>query len=131
MGAVFSTIMLLGGSIVTGVLSAMAARAAKVRDYAKLKTLAGVCAAVGVVLMALALFFIIKAHSGGAEVAVGMNISIILLMAAMAAITVLEIFSLIDATKSNGPGAEKFSIGASIASFASFLLALIVIVFLL
>jgi hypothetical protein len=121
MGAIFSTLMLLGGSIVTGVISALAARAAKVRDYAKLKMLAGVCIATAVILTAVALFFVIKSHSAGAEVAVGMSLSLI----------VLEIFSLIDGIKAVGPGAEKFSIGASIASFASFVLALIIIVFLL
>ena len=146
MGTVLSTLTLLVGALVTGVLSSMAANYARqangssgsVADglWQKTKTFAGISMGLAIFLVLLTLFIVVKGHTGASEItgvieemAFGVMISFILMILAMTGIAVLDMLALIGAS----PGGTAFgkSVGAAVLSFGSFILSLIIIIFLL
>lgn len=138
MGATLSTILMLGGSLASGVLSAMAARQARDGNWSKVRLYAGICIAMGILLAMISLFLVIKSRSSAAvvtsgleEMALGVMISFVLMMLATVAMTILDIMALVRASDQNKKSAEDYAIGASITSFGSFVLSLIIIIFLL
>jgi len=130
MGATLSTLMLLAGSLVIGVLSSVAGYYSKSSNAEKTRLWNGIAAGIGVLLALLTLFIMIKGHSAAEGFEVGVMISFVLLMIAMIIATVLNVLSLIEAGKVKS-NSTWFSTGAAIAAFGSFLLSLVLIIFLL
>ncbi len=148
MGTTLSTLILLTGALATGVLSSMAANYARQANSAanppvaaklwqSTKTFAGISMGLAVALILLTLFIVIKGHTGTSEItgaiesmALGVMISFILMILAMTGVAVLDMLALIEATN-NESGAFGKAVGGAVLSFGSFILSLIIIIFLL
>jgi cytochrome bd-type quinol oxidase subunit 2 len=130
MGTTLSTLILLTGALVTGVLASLAGYYAKSNNAEKTRLWNGVAATIGILLALLALFIVIKGHSATESFAFGVMLSFILMIIATVLTAVLQIISLINAGKNNS-NSLWFSIGGAITSFGAFLLALVLIIFLL
>lgn len=147
MGTVLSTLTLLIGALATGVLSSIAANYARQANNAgsgssaddlwqKTKMFAGISMGLAIFLVLLTLFIVVKGHTGASEItgvieemAFGVMISFILMILAMTGIAVLDMLALIEA--SSQTSAFGKAVGAAVLSFGSFVLSLIIIIFLL
>lgn len=138
MGATLSTFLLLGGTLVTGVISSIAANNARTQNFEQAKIWSGSSAAIAALLIAFTLFIVVKSRTGASEItavveelAIGVMISLILLMVMMVAICSMNILGLYESFKKDKKNAMWYSIGAAVTSFIGFILALVLIVFLL
>ena len=138
MGTTLSTFMLLTGAIVTGVLSALSANNAREKKLSTSKLWSGISAAVAAALVVFTLFIVVKGHTGAGEItgvieefAFGVMLSFIFMMLAMIAIASLNILALYEASKNDEHKTLGYSVGAAILSFGSFVVSLILIIFLL
>lgn len=138
MGTTLSTFILLTGSLVTGVMSAVAANYAREKKWTQAKMWSGITAGIALALVILTLFIVVKSHTGASEAtaaveefAFGVMISFILMILAMTGVGILNTFALIEASKENQKDVLALTIGASGASFIAFILSLVIIIFLL
>lgn len=136
MGTVLSVFFLLIGSLVTGVLSSIGADGARKSDWAKAKLYEGISLGVALALVLFTVFIVVRSHVGAGEVtgiieelAFGVMISFILMILAMVGVAVLDILALVEADKKSGSMGK--AVGAAVLSFGSFVLSLIIIIFLL
>jgi hypothetical protein len=137
MGTVLSTFILLIGSLVTGVLSSVAANYSREKNWEKAKMFSGFSMGSAIALILLTLFIVVKSHTGAGEItsvieelAFGVMISFIFMTLVMVAVTVLNILALIEASNQEEKSMWK-SVGAAILSFGGFILSLFIIIFLL
>jgi hypothetical protein len=137
MGSIFSSLMMMTGSIAAGVLSAMAARAAAIKDWSKAKLYAYIAIGISVVISLLALALLIKSKTsaaGAMDIAPGFDLSMVLMMIVMAAMTVMNIFAVVNATSTAGQQtrkAEEFAAGSAALGFAGVILSLVLIIVLM
>ncbi len=137
MGAVFSSLIMIVGSITSAVLSAMAAAKATGKDWSKVKLYAGIALGVALLtaLVALALFIHSKMSAGGAvEVVPGFDISMILMLIITSVMVIMDVFAIINASSTADQKTKKsegFSAGAATIGFFGVIVSLILIVVLL
>lgn len=141
MGTVMSTFILLIGTIVTGVMSSLSANYAWGKtDWSKVKMYAGISLGVSLIMILLNLFILVRSHTGLGEVtgiieemAFGVMLSFMLLMLSMIIVCVLNIITIIGANSAKPADSSAFrmAVGAAICSFASFILSMFLIIFLL
>jgi hypothetical protein len=136
MGTTLSTFLLLVGTLTTTVISSIAANAAREKDWSKTRLWAGITMTLAILLVLLTLFIVIRAHMGAAELtgviesmALGVMLSYIFLTLVMVIVAVLEIFSMLDATKDDGTKSMWYSIGSATTSIVGFIFALMLIIF--
>lgn len=141
MGTTFSSFLLLAGSLVCGVLSAIAATAAKDKNWSRAKLLSGLSMGLAIGLILLTLFIVVRGHVGTGEItgvieemAIGVMLSWILMILIMVGVAVIDILGLIDASKAKEADRSaafgKF-VGASALAFGGFVLCVFIIIFLL
>jgi hypothetical protein len=137
MGTTMSTFLLLIGSLVTGVMSSMAANYARQKNWESTKMYSGITMGIALSLILLTLFIVVKGHTGGGEItgvieemAFGVMLSFIFMILAMTGVAVLEILTLIEASNKSD-GAYGKAVGGAVLSFGSFIVSLIIIIFLL
>jgi len=131
MGTVVSSMTLLGGSLLCGVFSAVAANYARQGNLSQAKMWAWITAAIAIALILLTLFLVVKGHSFLGGLAFGVTLSYILMTLVMVAVAALNILSAIQAGENNQDRSKVFSIGAATAAFGGFVLSLFLIIFLL
>lgn len=129
MGLVFSDLLLLVGCLVTGVMSSVAANYARQKNWDKTKLFAGLTMGISIALILLTIFILIKSHTSFFT-GPGTLLSALIMIMSMVGVTVLEILTLINASNQDSSAFWRAVEGA-IASFGSFILSLIVIIFLL
>ena len=129
---------MLGGVLATGVVSSIAANGARSKNFTQAKIWSSVSASIALVLIALTLFLVVKGHTGAGEVtgaleslAVGVMISYVLLIVILTAVCSMNILALYESFKKDKDKALWYSIGSAIASFLGFIMALVLIIFLL
>lgn len=137
MGTALSTFILLVGSLVTGVMSSMAANYARQKNWDQTKLFSGLAMGVAIGLILLTLFIVVKGHTGAGEItgvieemAIGVMLSFIFMILVMVGVTVLEILTLIEASNQDS-GAFMKAVGGAVLSFGGFVVSLIIIIFLL
>lgn len=135
MGTVLSVFFLLVGSLVTGVMSSVGADGARKSNWSRAKLFDGISLGVALALILFTIFILVRSHVGAGEItgvieelAFGVMISFILMILAMVGVAVLDVLALIEADKKSGYGR---AVGAAVLSFGSFVLSLIIIIFLL
>ena len=142
MGTVMSTFILLVGTIVTGVLSSLSANYAwgKNKDWSKVKLFSGISLGVSLFMIFLNLFILVKSHTGVNEItgiieemAFGVMFSFMVLMLSMIIVCVLNIIAIAGANSAKPEDSKAFSMsaGAAATSFASFIVSMFLIIFLL
>ena len=137
MGSVFSSIMMMTGSVASGVLSAIAARAAATKDWSKAKMYAYIALGVAVVmaLVSLALFIRSKMSATAAmDIAPGFDIAAITLVIVLLGMAVMDIFAIVEASSSAGQAtrkSEEFSAGSAALGFGGLIISLVLIVVLM
>jgi hypothetical protein len=138
MGTTLSTFLLLGGTLFTGVISSIAANNARTQNFEQAKIWSGSSAAIAALLIAFTLFIVVKGHTGAGEItgaieemAVGVMIAYLLLTVMMVAIAAMNILGLYESFKKDKKNAMWYGIGAASVSFIGFIMALVIIVFLL
>ena len=137
MGTTISTFILLVGSLTTGVLSSVAANYAREKNWDRTKLFSGLSMGLAISLILLTLFIVVKGHTGAGEItgvieemAFGVMLSFIFMVLVMVGVAVLDILALIDAGKESSEAFSK-AVGAAVVAFGGFVLALIIIIFLL
>lgn len=130
MGATLTTMILLAGSIVDGVLSSIAADRARKRNWTQAKIFSGVAMGTALALLFLSLYMVIKHHMLSGP---GVMIAMIFLILSTIGVIVLDTISFAGtlSEKPEDTRAYGMAVGAAILSFGSFILALIIIIFLL
>jgi membrane-associated HD superfamily phosphohydrolase len=137
MGAVFSSLMLMFGSVVSAVLSALAASKVSGKDWSKVKLYAGIALGVALLMLALAFFFFVRSKlstSAISEVLPGFDMSMILMILVTIGMAVMDGFAIANASSSTGQKtkkAESFSAGASALGFGGVVISLVLIVILM
>ena len=133
-----SSFILLGGALLCGIFSSVAANYARQGDLSKSKLWSWITAGIAAVLIILTLFIVVRSHVGAGEVAgaveelaFGVMLSYILMTLVMVAVAALNILSAIQAGDNNKSKAMWYNIGAAITAFGGFVLALIIIIFFL
>jgi hypothetical protein len=137
MGTTLSTFLLLVGSLVVGVMSSVAANYARQDNWDKTKLYSGLSMGIAIALILLTLFIVVRGHTGASEItgvieemAFGVMISYIVMVLVMVGVAVLDILTLIDASKSSSTAFGK-AVGAAAVAFGGFVLSLFIIIFLL
>ena len=137
MGTTISTFILLVGCLTTGVLSSVAANYAREKNWDRTKLFSGLSMGLAIGLILLTLFIVVKGHTGAGEItgvieemAFGVMLSFIFMVLVMVGVAVLDILALIDAGKQDSAAFSK-AVGAAVVAFGGFVLALIIIIFLL
>lgn len=137
MGTTLSTFLLLVGSLVVGVMSSVSANYAREKEWDKTKLYSGISMGIAIALILLTLFIVVKGHTGASEItgiieemAFGVMISYIVMVLVMVGVAVLDILTLIEASKSSSAAFGK-AVGAAVVAFGGFVLSLFIIIFLL
>jgi hypothetical protein len=129
MGATLTTMILLVGSLVDGVLSSIAADRARKKNWTQLKIFSGVAIGTALALLALALYMVFKHHALSGP---GIMISMILLILTTIGVIVLDTFAFFGSLSKEPEKTRAYgmSVGSAILSFGMFILCLIIIIFL-
>lgn len=132
MGATLSTFILLMGSLGTGILASISADSARKKQWKKTQIFSGVGAGVALLLVIMNLFMIIK-HPLFNLSGPGVMIAMIFLILSMIGVIVLDTFSFAGSLSSKPEETRAYgmSVGSAILSFGSFIVALVIIIFLL
>lgn len=135
MGVTISTFILLAMTLVTAALSIVSANYSRKKDWNHAKIYALISAGIALATVLLALFIVIKAKSSPVtgeadEFAIGVMLSFVILILAMALISALEIMSVVE-MESGSSKAVAYGAGAATTALGAFILSLIVIIFLL
>lgn len=130
MGATLTTMILLVGSLVDGVLSSIAADRARTKNWTQAKIFSGISLGTAVCLIALALYMAITHHSLSGP---GVMIAMIFLILSTLGVIVLDTFSFFGSISKEPEKTRAYgmAVGSAILSFGSFILALILIIFLM
>lgn len=130
MGATLTTMILLVGSIVDGVLSSIAADRARKQEWGQAKIFSGVAMTVALLLIFLSLYMIIKHHALSGP---GVMIAMIFLILSTIGVVILDLMSFIGTLSSKPEDSRAYgmAVGGAILSFGAFIVALIIIIFLL
>jgi hypothetical protein len=131
MGAVLSTVLLLGAAVGLGASSVYEAHTVHTSApdrWTKVGVASIITATTAVLVTVLALFIIIKARSSAEVGLLGVHIALIMLLVAMMAIAGIQFLSLYDATKTDANAFRLNVISAAIA-FGVVIAALSVIIF--
>ena len=138
MGATLSTVILAGGVLLAGVLSAVVADYGRKKNWDKAKLYAAINATICIILVGVAIFLIVKSRSGASEItgaiesmAFGVMLSAIFLMVSVFIIGVMNVFAAIEATRKSKEKVEGLGAGASALSFVAFIISMVIVVFLL
>lgn len=122
-------------TIVIGILSAVVANYARNKDYTHARTFAGVVIAIVIVLVLLVLFLIIKSHLSPAgeleNFAFGVIIALIILILSLIGIGVMMAITIAAINDKNSDRALEFAAGSSALAFGTFVLSLLIVIFLL
>lgn len=133
----FSSLMMITGCVTSGVLSAIAARAAAVKNWSKAKTYAYIAMGVAVLMALVSLALLIKSKTsaaGAMDIAPGFDIAAILLTIVLLGMAVMDIFAIVEASSSSGQStrkSEEFLGGAAALGFGGMIISLILIVVLM
>lgn len=132
MGTALSTMLLLTASLAGGVTSSMSANYAREGKWSSVKMTSGITMGVQIALFFLILFIIIKSHTSFLTLP-GILISFIIMLIAIFGEAILNMMALIGASSKDPAKSRAFgmSVGAAILSFGTFILSLIIIIFLL
>lgn len=130
MGATLTTMILLVGSIVDGVLSSIAADRTRKKEWTQAKIFSGVAAATALLLVFLALYMTITHHALSGP---GVMIAMVFLIISTIGVVALDTISFIGNMSSKPENTRAFgmAVGAATLSFGSFIIALILIILLL
>ena len=138
MGTVLSTILLLGGTLASGVLSSMSANYAREQNLSSSKTYALYSALVAIVLILLTLFLTIKSKMGGGAFtgifegfAIGVMLAFLLLTIVLFATLTMNFMGIMAANNDDEAGALKYGALSAAVCFIGFIIALLLILFLL
>jgi len=139
MGAAFSSIMMIFGSLTTAVLSAIAAREAAKGNWAKMKMWGYIAMGATALVLVLSLALLIKSKSSSSIAAVGapapgFNIAVILMIIVMSSMLGLDIYGIVEGTTASGQKtrkAEEMFAASATVGFGGTIIALVIIVFLM
>ena len=137
MGSVFSSLMMMTGSIASGVLSAIAARAAATKNWSKAKTYAYIAMGVAVVMALVSLALLIKSKTSATaaiDIAPGFDIAAVMLSIVLLGMAVMDIFAIAEASSTSGQStrkSEEFLGGAAALGFGGMIISLVLIVVLM
>ena len=129
MGAILSALILMGATLVAGVSSGVTATSARDKNWSRAKLMSAITASVSVVIVLICLYLLITYGSAAEKGLVGMKIAFIILLVTMMIVAAMEFIVLYRASKRD-PSAFGMSVGASVISFAAFIISLGIIVFL-
>jgi hypothetical protein len=130
MGATLTTMILLVGSIVDGVMSSITADRARKKQWTQAKIFAGVSLGIALGLLFLSLYMVIKHHMLSGP---GVMIAMIFLILSTIGAIVLDAIAFAGTLSDKPEDSRAFgmAVGSSILSFGSFIISLVIIVFLL
>lgn len=129
MGATLTTMILLVGSIVDGVLSSITADRARKKEWTQAKIFGGVSLGTALLLFGLCLYSIVR-HSMLNWSGPGVMIAMIFLILTTLGSIIIDGFVFAE-TISQEPAAVGKAIGSAVLSFGAFIVSLIIIIFLL